>query len=128
MDKNIIIDYLKKYDFKYSVNSEKITVNLDFAQEVILDFSEPNKMKINDQLTGWNLLTGLIPMTLKHAIIYNFIVAVLVGILFVNIEDGNSGLNFIPFYLSMLLWILLFSGYYLVKLENFKTQIMNVHS
>ena len=101
---------------------------MDFAQEVILDFSEPNKMKINDQLTGWNLLTGLIPMTLKHAIIYNFIVAVLVGILFVNIEDGNSGLNFIPFYLSMLLWILLFSGYYLVKLENFKTQIMNVHS
>lgn len=128
MDKNIIINYLTKYDFKYAVNSEKITVNLDFAQEVILDFSEPNKMKINDQLTGWNLLTGLIPMTLKHAIIYNFIVAVLVGILFVNIEDGNSGLNFIPFYLSMLLWILLFSGYYLVKLENFKTQIMNVHS
>lgn len=128
MDKNIIIDYLTKYDFRYDVNSHKITVNLDFAQEVILDFSEPNKMKINDQLTGWNLLTGLIPMTLKHAIIYNFIVAVLVGILFVNLEGGNSGLNFIPFYLSMLLWILLFSGYYLVKLENFKTQIMYVHS
>ncbi len=128
MDKNIIIDYLTKYDFRYAVNSHKITVNLDFAQEVILDFSEPNKMKINDQLTGWNLLTGLIPMTLKHAIIYNFIVAVLVGILFVNLEGGNSGLNFIPFYLSMLLWILLFSGYYLVKLENFKTQIMYVHS
>lgn len=128
MDKNIIIDYLKKYDFKYAVNSEKITVNLDFAQEVLLGLSEPNKMKINDQLIGWNLVTGLIPMTLKHAIIYNFIVAVLVGILFVNLKGDNSGLNFIPFYLSMLLWILLFSGYYLVKLENFKTQIMYVHS
>ena len=128
MDKIHILNFLNKYNFKYSVNAEIIIVNLDFAQNVILDFSQPDKIKINDRLTGWNFLTGLIPMSLKHAIIYNFVVAVIIGILFINIEVENSEFNLIPFYLVLIFWIVLFSGYYLVKLENFKTQIINLRS
>ena len=128
MDKIQILNFLTKYNFRYSVNTEIITVNLDFAQKVILDFSQPEKLKINDRLTGWNVLTGLISMSLKHAIIYNFVVAAIIGILFINIKIENSEFNLIPFYLVIILWILLFSGYYLVKLENFKSQIMNLKS
>ncbi|KEY17725.1 hypothetical protein [Kaistella antarctica] len=128
MDKIQILNFLNKYNFKYSVNTEIIIVNLDFAQNVILDFSQPDKIKINDRLTGWNFLTGLIPMSLKHAIIYNFVVAVIIGILFINIKVENSEFNLIPFYLVLIFWIVLFSGYYLVKLENFKSQIINLRS
>ena len=128
MDKIQILNFLNKQNFKYSVNTEIIIVNLDFAQNVILDFSQPDKIKINDRLTGWNFLTGLIPMSLKHAIIYNFVVAVIIGILFINIKVENSEFNLIPFYLVLIFWIVLFSGYYLVKLENFKTQIINLRS
>lgn len=128
MDKIQILNFLTKYNFKYSENTEIITVNLDFAQKVILDFSEPEKLKINDRLTGWNFLTGLISMSLKHAIIYNFVVAAIIGILFINLQVENSEFSLTPFYLVLMLWILLFSGYYLVKLENFKSQIMNLRS
>ena len=128
MDKIQILNFLNKYNFKYSVNTEIIIVNLDFAQNVILDFSQPDKIKINDRLTGWNFLTGLIPMSLKHAIIYNFVVAVIIGILFINIKVENSEFNLIAFYLVLIFWIVLFSGYYLVKLENFKSQIINLRS
>lgn len=128
MDKIQILNFLTKYNFKYSENTEVITVNLDFAQKVILDFSEPEKLKINDRLTGWNFLTGLISMSLKHAIIYNFVVAAIIGILFINLQVENSEFSLTPFYLVLMLWILLFSGYYLVKLENFKSQIMNLRS
>ena len=128
MDKIHILNFLNKYNFKYSVNAEIIIVNLDFAQNVILDFSQPDKIKINDRLTGWNFLTGLIPMSLKHAIIYNFVVAVIIGILFINIKVENSEFNLIAFYLVLIFWIVLFSGYYLVKLENFKSQIINLRS
>ena len=127
MDKNEIIIFLSKYDYKYSVNAENIIVSLDFAQKVTLDFSQPNKLKITDNLTGWNFLTGLISMSLKNAIIYNFICAVIIGIIFINLQFENSEFNLIPFYLVLMLWILIFSGYYLVKLENFKLQIINLH-
>ena len=128
MDKIQILNFLTKYNFKYSENTEIITVNLDFAQNVILDFSQPEKLKIDDRLTGWNFLTGLISMSLKHAIIYNFVVTAIIGILFINIKIENSEFNLISFYLVIILWTLLFSGYYLVKLENFKSQIMNLRS
>ncbi len=128
MDKIQILNFLTKYNFKYSENTEVITVNLDFAQKVILDFSESEKLKIDDRLTGWNFLTGLISMSLKHAIIYNFVVAAIIGILFINLQVENSEFSLTPFYLVLMLWILLFSGYYLVKLENFKSQIMNLRS
>lgn len=128
MDKNEIINFLNKYDYKYSVNAENIIVSLDFAQKVTLDFSQPNKLKITDKLTGWNFLTGLISMSLKNAIIYNFVCAVIIGIIFINLQIENSEFNLIPFYLVIMLWILIFSGYYLIKLENFKSQIINVRS
>ena len=126
MEKDQILNYLNKYDFKFSVNSEFITVNLDFAQKVSIDFSQIDKIKITDKLTGWNFLTGLIPMSLKNAMIYNLIGGIIIGILFLNIQLKNTEINFISMYLVFILWVLLFSVYYLVKLESFKSQIMNL--
>ena len=124
MGKDQIINFLDRYDFNYSVYANHVTVNLDFAQKVMIDFSEPNKIKIKDKLTGWNFLTGLIAMSLKNAMIYNFIGGIIVGILLMSAQIQNSEINFIPFYLVFMLWVLLFSCYYLIKLESFKSQIM----
>jgi len=128
MEKEQIINYLNKYDFKYSVNSEIITVNLDFAQKIFIDFSQINKVKIYDKLTGWNFLTGLMVMSLKNAMIYNFIGGLIIGILFLILQFQNSEINLIPIFLMFMFWVLLFTLYYLIKLEGFKTQIMNLKS
>lgn len=125
MDKERIINFLENYGFKYSQDAATITVHLDFAHNVKLDFSRPDKMKISDQLTGWNFLTGLIPMSLKNAVIYNFIGAIVAGFIFVFLASQQSGVNLTGFYLAFMLWVLLFSGYYLIKLESFKIQLMN---
>lgn len=126
MEKDQILKYLSKYNFNFSEDSENITVHLDFAQKVNIDFSKSDKIKITDKLTGWNFLTGLISMSLKNAMIYNLIGGIIVGILFMRIEPKNSEINFISIYLAFILWVLLFSVYYLVKLESFKIQIMNL--
>lgn len=73
MEKEKTIEFLKKYDYKFQEEDHKIVVKLDFSHLVYLDFSENDKLKITDKLTGYNFLTGLISMSLKNAVIYNCI-------------------------------------------------------
>ena len=68
---------LNKFDYKFEKINNKIIVKLDFAQRIIIDFSDPEKIKITDRLVGWNFLTGLIEMSLKNATLYNFIGAII---------------------------------------------------
>lgn len=123
MEKDKILEFLEKYDFKYSSNNEEITVNLDFAQKVFIDFSQPNKIIISDKLTGWNFLTGIVEMSLRAAMVYNFIGAFILALFFMTLHFINAEILFIPFYLLYIMWVLMFSGYYLVKLEGFKSHI-----
>ena len=121
-----ILNFLNKYDYEFTKTDQKIIVNLDFAQKVYIDLSDVNKIKISDKLTGWNFLTGLITMSLKNAMIYNFIGAIFVGFIFIYLQLQNNNINLIPIYLVFMLWVLMFTVYYLIKLENFKTRIMNL--
>tara|TARA_Y100000034_G_scaffold21219_1_gene24415 strand:- start:1195 stop:1509 length:315 start_codon:yes stop_codon:yes gene_type:complete len=85
---------LNKFDYKFEKINNKIIVKLDFAQRIIIDFSDPEKIKITDRLVGWNFLTGLIEMSLKNATLYNFIGAIIMTILFVYLDLEYDGLNF----------------------------------
>jgi hypothetical protein len=100
-------------------------VKLEFAQQVKIEFDQPNKIIIKDKLTGWNFLTGMIAMSLKNAFIYNFVGTILLGFFCMYSENKSNGINLTAMFLVFTTWVILFSGYYIVKLESFKNQLIN---
>lgn len=126
MEREKIINFLEKFDYRYSVKDQIVEVKLDFSQKVMIDLSETNKIKIYDKLVGWNFLTGLLVMSLKNAIIYNFIISIISSFVFFYLQSLISSINFIPFYFVFILWLLMSIQYYVIKLENFKSRIMNL--
>jgi len=124
--KEIIKKKLEKYGYNYTENKNLLDIKLDFSQHLIVDFSEEEKIKFNDRLKGWNLLTGIIEMSYKAAIIYQTIGLFLA--IFLIMFLGNSSENFIILYVFMMVgisvWVIIWSFYYLVKLENIKKQII----
>lgn len=126
MEREKIINFLEKFDYRYSVKNQVIEVKLDFSQKVMIDLSETTKIKISDKLVGWNFLTGLLVMSLKNAIIYNFIISIISSFVFFYLQSLISSINFIPFYFVFILWLLMSIQYYVIKLENFKSRIMNL--
>ena len=125
MEKQKVLNFLNKYNFNYSEKNNSIFVKLELAQQIIIEFDEPNKIIIKDKLIGWNFLTGMIEMSLKNAFIYNFIGTLLFGILCLYSENKESGMNIIGMFLVFTTWVILFSGFYNVKLESFKNQLIN---
>ena len=73
MDKENILLFLNKYNYNFSEKKEFVFIQLDFAQQIKIDFSQPDKIIITDKLVSWNFLTGMIEMSLKNALIYNFV-------------------------------------------------------
>lgn len=115
---------LKKFDYKFEKKNNKIIVKSDFAQRIIIDFSDPEKIKITDRLVGWNFLTGLIEMSIKNATLYNFIGAIIMTFLFVYMDLEYGGLNLVFFFLAFILWVILWTIFYLLKAENIKRNII----
>jgi hypothetical protein len=125
MEKEKVLNFLDKYNYSYSEKNNSIIVKLELAQQVKIEFDEPNKIIIKDKLIGWNFLTGMIELSLKNALIYNFVGTILFGILCIYFENKENELNVIALFLVFITWIILFSGFYLLKLESFKNQIIN---
>jgi hypothetical protein len=120
-----VLNFLDKYDYSYSEKDNSIFVKLELAQQVTIEFDVPNKIIIKDKLIGWNFLTGMITMSLKNAFIYNFVGLILLGFICLYSENTENGINLIVLFLVFITWIILFSGFYLIKLEGFKNQVMN---
>ena len=116
---------LKKFDYKFERKNNEIVIRLAYSQRVIVDFSDPEKIRIKDKLVGWNFLTGLIEMSIKSAFLYNFIGSVLFTFLAVYIDLELGGMTLIYFYLGFMFWVLLWTMYYLVKAENLKQTLIN---
>ena len=113
-------ELLNKFDYKFEKKNNKIIVKSDYALRIIIDFSDPEKVKITDRLVGWNFLTGLIEMSIKNATLYNFIGAIVMTFLFVYMDLEYDGLNLVFFFLAFIIWGLLWTIFYLVKAENLK--------
>ena len=116
---------LNKFGYKFEKKNDQIIVKLDLAQRIIIDFSNPEKIKITDRLVGWNFLTGLIEMSIKNATIYNFIGALVLTIMFVYLDLESDGINLIFFFLTFILWVILWTTFYLIKAENIKRTLMS---
>lgn len=120
MELNKITKILEENNYKYKVKNQIIVVSLEFSQNVVIDLSNSSKIVISDELANWNFLTGCIKMSLKNAFLYNFI-----GLLFFGFFCQYAAFinyNFASLFLTFIAWILLFSVFYLVKLESFKVQ------
>ena len=115
---------LNKFDYQFARKKDKLIIQLDLAQRIIVDFSDHEKIKITDKLVGWNFLTGLIEMTLKSATIFNFIGALVWTFILTYLDSGLDGLNLLFFFLTYIVWILLWTTFYSIKAENMKRTII----
>ena len=111
---------LKKFGYQFQRKNNELIIKMAFAQRVIVEFSEPDKIVIKDKLVGWNFLTGLIEMSIKKAILYNFIGAIIITFLFMFLNLKYSGLNMVFLFLAFMVWGLLWTMFYLIKAENLK--------
>jgi hypothetical protein len=113
-------ELLKRFDYRYERKNNELIIKMDFSQIMIVDFSDSEKIKIKDKLVEWNFLTGLIEMSIKNATLYNFIAAMVITFLFVFLDYKSDKINLMFFFLAVIIWMLLWTIFYLVKAENLK--------
>ena len=112
---------LKRFDYSYQRNNQLLVIKMDFSQRVAIDFSNTEKIVITDQLTGWNFLTGIFNMSIKNAILFNVIGGIVLSLI---VAFYNLTLGIILFFGGMI-WVSLWSTYYLSKSENLKHILIN---
>lgn len=121
MESERIIKTLEQNNYKFKLSANTIIIHLDFSQNIIIDTSNSEKILISDQLVNWNFLTGCIKMSLKNAILYNFVLLIFFGFFCQYAEFIDQ--NYTSLLLTFIAWVLLFSTFYLIKLESFKLQL-----
>lgn len=110
---------LKRFDYAYKRKSELLEIKLDLGLRITVNFSEAGKIKLKEELVTWNFLTGTLHMSLKRALVVNFIgPAILIGI--ATFTYGRDHLLITIMFLLILFWSLLWSNYYLTKAEQMK--------
>lgn len=124
MKSSQITQILEKYNYVYTVKQDIITINIDFSQNVIIDLSSPEKIIIRDELVSWNFLTGGLKMSLKNSILYNFVLTLFFGFFCQYLNFLNY--NFTNLFLTFISWVLIFTTFYLIKLESFKLQFITL--
>ena len=120
-----VLAYLEKYKYQYEEHGRAVKVKLDLSQHVTITFSDDGKMCFEDQLVGWNFLTGFIPAKLKTALIVNSIfVAGLIVLTMLLIAQENSR-NLIWFAVAGIAFFLSCMFYYTLQLKSFKSKIIS---
>ncbi|NVO10904.1 MAG: hypothetical protein HXX16_13145 [Bacteroidales bacterium] len=125
MTKSIITNHLNKFDYKYSEQDEKLTVELDFSLQIIIDLSVNEKIKLSDNLKRSNILTGPFQMSIKGSMIYSLIlfsIGVLIFVEILQIKDPG----FLVFFPIVFCWNFYWVINYLIRAENFKKEIINL--
>jgi hypothetical protein len=114
---------LNRFDYVYERISERIEIKLGLGLCITVDFSQPEKVIIKDELTTWNFLTSTLDMSLKRALIFNFLASfLLIGIFTYTFGDEYLLVVFVV--LLSLSWVSYWSGYYLIRAERMHHTIM----
>jgi len=111
-------DELTKYNYQFEENEKQIIIDLGAWQEVKVSFKD-EKIKIEDKLRAWNILTTF-PMSIKTALFLNPIFVLIAVSIIGKLEDLNE---FIGILIALNILIVTFSINYLIKLEGLKTKI-----
>lgn len=130
MNKEIIRNQLTKFDYKFIERHNTINVKLGFSLEVEIEFTDDNKLLIKDRLKNWYLLTGVFEMSVKSSLIFNALFALFYAIIFIFMQITSESKLIETVTLFVLLigifWILLWTPYFLLKVENFRRFIENI--
>lgn len=109
-------DFLKQLNYNCHRNKNELEVDVDHAQKVLINFSNPEHVSVTDKLKSWNFLTGNIKTTLKKALLFNFVFAITLSLIvsFINLNIG------LFVFITLTLWTLLWGTYYAGKLQKLK--------
>ena len=123
MEKEKVIYYLNKFDYRHYVLNDTIEVMIESGHQVIINFEDHDKIKVKDKLIPWNYVTGNIKMTLKGSILYNSIGMFILGLICFSSSDKENASLLILLFMLCATIIILFTIHYIIKLENFKNQL-----
>ncbi len=126
MTKNIISNFLDKLDYKYVEHEKAFIVKLNFSLQMIIDLTDPNKIKIESHLKGSNFLTWPIGMSLKSSMIFNFIGFFICTILFLSLRNEYDTFILTIIFLAAIFWNVYWLIYYIAKAESFKGHIIDL--
>jgi len=129
MSKENLINKLIKYQLKFWESDEVINIKLGSRQEVLVAFYQDNKISITDKLISWNPLSGIMRLSLKKAVVFQsvsiFLLWLLLLIIFSILKFGVEYFEFVTMVLvGSWGFAILWSTYYLIKLESFKITLM----
>lgn len=112
-------DFLRKFDYDYLRQDNQLIVKMEPSQQVSIDFSNPQRPVITNELTRWNFLTGIFNMRIKNAVLLNFALGVILSLLlaFQNLETG------IFVFLIYTIWISFWAAHYLSKSKTLKENL-----
>ncbi len=122
--KTMIQNHLERFGYDFTDHGKILIVRLGFSLHVVIDLSDPEKIRLIDRLKGWNFLTGIIETNLKGAMIFNTIGLIAIALIFILLTGYivDSAILIIIF-TALMGYILLWSLFYLTKAENFKQQL-----
>ncbi len=124
-----IIKKLEKLNYDFETRNNRIIVKLGYSLQAQIEIKE-NKIEIKDRLKNWNFLTGVVEMSLKSSIVFNTFLVLFCGINFflIHLKNESSYLNYLTIliFLIGIFWILLWTMYFLLKFESFKSLIESI--
>lgn len=117
---------LDKFGYKHYYQKGSLVVKTAPGQIVFISESDDGKYLIDDRLKNYNPLTGVMEMSLYRATMLNSVVILFmfafVG--FMSIADQEIPNFFIIILASGIgFWIVIWTCFYLIKLEIFKMQV-----
>ncbi|WP_139959122.1 hypothetical protein [Flavicella sediminum] len=114
-------EVLKKFDYSYHLKNDEIIIDMELSHKILVDFSNPQKVIITDKLIGYNFLTGIFKMSIKKAILFNIVIGFFLSLL-ISLENANLG---VLFFIALMVWVLLWSFFYISKSETLKQILIN---
>ncbi len=124
---NQVEGFLEKFNFNYKRIQNEIKVRLHFGLEFTIHSNKSNQIILKDRVVAWNFLTGIVEMTLKHALIYSFFGLLVGSILTYFLNDVMPQKTIILCLVVVLIWMVFWFLYYLVVSEQFKQSIYKLH-
>lgn len=119
-----ITAFLDFYHYPYKIEGQQIDIEINDDQMVTLTLSSNGIEKIEDRMLNWNYISGRFEYSIYKVFKWNSIglVAIWALLELIQIFDLPS-IN--PLYVLILFmaYLLIWSGYYLVKLESFKIKL-----
>lgn len=130
MSKEKIKAKLMKYQIKFSESDDTLNAKITLSQEMQITFSDDNKVFLTDKFVNWNPLSGIFKISLRNAILFQTIAIITIWLLLLVIFSSlKFGIEYFEFITMGLVcswgFTILWSTYYLIKLENFKRTLIS---